>query len=114
MRDWKHYNSYRGIRHNSSLPRCGAQGIANDTILIYLSDNGGPLGHGSFNWPLRGGKGSFWEGGMRSHTIFVWPKGLRKKLTGTTNSDLFHVTDWYPTLVRIGGGKFLYSEQLLV
>ena len=51
---------------------------------------------------------------MRSHTIFVWPKGLKKKLTGTTNSDLFHVTDWYPTLVRIGGGKFLYSEQLLV
>ena len=107
MRDWKHYNSYRGIRHNSSLPRCGAQGIANDTILIYLSDNGGPLGYGSYNWPLRGGKASFWEGGMRSHTIFVWPKKLKADLVGTTYNGLVHVTDWYPSLVKAAGGRSL-------
>ena len=91
------------------------QGLSNNTILIYLTDNGGPLGYGSYNWPLRGGKASFWEGGMRSHTVFVWPKKMASNVVGTTYSGLFHVTDWYPTLVKAAGGRYwLRSEPLEV
>ncbi|KAL8600135.1 hypothetical protein ACOMHN_060087 [Nucella lapillus] len=58
-------------------------GLTNDTIIVYLSDNGGPLGKDSYNWPLRGGKGSLWEGGLRSRTLFVYPRGLSPGLVGT-------------------------------
>ncbi|XP_076467218.1 arylsulfatase I-like [Babylonia areolata] len=58
------------------------EGLKQDTILLYLSDNGGPLGDGSFNWPLRGGKSSLWEGGTRSRTLFVYPRGLNPRLQG--------------------------------
>ena len=89
------------------------QGLSDNTILIYLSDNGGPLGYGSYNWPLRGGKASFWEGGMRSHTVFVWPKKMASNVVGTTYSGLFHVTDWYPTLVKAAGGRYRLRSELL-
>ncbi|XP_070192929.1 arylsulfatase J-like isoform X1 [Littorina saxatilis] len=79
------------------------EGIADDTILLVLSDNGGPLGYGSYNWPLRGGKSSFWEGGLRSHTVFVHPKWVVNP--GTTWDSLIHVTDWYPTLYKAAGGN---------
>ncbi|XP_076442669.1 arylsulfatase B-like [Babylonia areolata] len=79
------------------------EGIANDTILLYLSDNGGPTKYGSSNWPLRGGKASFWEGGTRSHTIFVYPRGLTK--VNATWDSLVHVTDWYTTFLSAAKGN---------
>ncbi|MEZ5385665.1 MAG: sulfatase-like hydrolase/transferase, partial [Prosthecobacter sp.] len=44
-----------------------------NTLVIFTSDNGGPLNHGADNTPLRGGKGSTLEGGMRVCTIAWWP-----------------------------------------
>ena len=40
-------------------------GLWPTTVLVLVSDNGGPLDH-STNWPLRGGKASNWEGGVRA------------------------------------------------
>jgi arylsulfatase A-like enzyme len=46
-------------------------GKENNTLVIFLSDNGG--GGGSSNYPLRGGKSNFFEGGIRVPCIIKWP-----------------------------------------
>ncbi|PVD32699.1 hypothetical protein C0Q70_08144 [Pomacea canaliculata] len=48
-----------------------SEGIYNNTIMLTFADNGGPLDGGGSNWPLRGQKSTFWEGGMRSFTVLT-------------------------------------------
>lgn len=55
------------------------QGLDDRTLVIYLSDNGGPTqDNASNNDPLRGGKGSPWEGGWRVPFAMQWPAHLPK------------------------------------
>ena len=79
------------------------QGQFNNTIIVYLSDNGAPYHAASYNWPMRGSKDSLWEGGVRSHTIFVYPK--KTTTVNATWSHLMHPTDWYPTFLRAAQGE---------
>ncbi|RCS41567.1 arylsulfatase [Bremerella cremea] len=54
-------------------------GLDDNTLVVFCSDNGPwlPYGdHGGSAGPLRGGKGSTWDGGMREPTIFWWPKTI--------------------------------------
>ena len=71
-------------------------GIYNNTIIVFTSDNGGGLRNGGTNWPLRGTKRTWWEGGTRS-VAFVYSYLLKEK--ETANGNLFHVVDWLPTLL---------------
>lgn len=58
------------------------QELEKETIVIFLSDNGGPTTkNGSNNAPLRGGKGDAWEGGWRVPFAMQWPGGLPKGAT---------------------------------
>ncbi|XP_020607256.1 arylsulfatase B-like isoform X2 [Orbicella faveolata] len=75
-------------------------GLWEDTLMIFTTDNGGIPVHGGYNWPLRGHKGSLWEGGLRA-IGFVHGKMPQK--TGIKCTELLHVTDWYPTLLHIAG-----------
>ncbi|KAL3223820.1 hypothetical protein MRX96_027128 [Rhipicephalus microplus] len=77
-----------------------------DTIIIFSSDNGGqPWGFHttrSINWPLRGSKGTVWEGGTRV-PAFIWSPLLVR--TQRVSYQLMHITDWLPTLYSIAGGS---------
>ncbi|KAK7108309.1 arylsulfatase B-like [Littorina saxatilis] len=79
------------------------KGVYNNTVILLLSDNGGPaLTGSSVNWPLRGTKQTIYEGGTRSYTIVRAP-GLAA--TNVTWPGMIHAIDWLPTLVKAAGGS---------
>jgi arylsulfatase A len=73
-----------------------ALGLADDTVVIFTSDNGALArpGEGS-NLPLRSTKGTTWEGGQRVPCIMRWPGGLP---SGTTTGAVTTAMDLYPTI----------------
>ena len=79
-------------------------GIADNTIIIFYSDNGGNMYNlvdgttATSNAPFRGGKATIYEGGIRVPAIFVWP-GVVKG--GTTNKDLVQSEDLYTTILEM-------------
>ncbi len=73
-----------------------------NTLFIFMSDNGGPLDHSS-NWPFRAGKGHHFEGGYRVVAFLSGP-ALPLNVRGTTYSGMMHAADWYRTLISGVGG----------
>ncbi|QOV87366.1 sulfatase-like hydrolase/transferase [Humisphaera borealis] len=53
------------------------QGVWENTLLFFISDNGGPLAQGAVNAPLRGGKHQDYEGGIRVPFLVCWPAQLK-------------------------------------
>lgn len=83
-----------------------ANGIADETIIIFTSDNGGLTQrydrHDGFteNLPLRRGKGSAYEGGVRVPAIVKWPNVTTP---GSVCDEPIMTTDLYPTLLEVTG-----------
>lgn len=77
-------------------------GIENNTILIFTSDNGSTGKKGGSNFPLRGGKGTTWEGGMRVPCIFYWPGVIP---AGNKYSGVVTGMDFLPTICALTGSK---------
>lgn len=84
-------------------------GLTENTILIFYSDNGGLGGYQSIGLedngvtdqaPLKGGKGSFYEGGIRVPLIVRWPGVVRP---GTSTDEPVNSIDFYPTLLDATG-----------
>ena len=76
-----------------------ARGLADDTIVIFTSDNGGE--RFSKMWPFIGQKTELLEGGLRVPTLMRWPRHLAPHV-----SDQVTITmDWMPTLLSAAGAK---------
>jgi arylsulfatase A len=74
-------------------------GIDENTLVIYTSDNGPAAGSAG---PLRGRKGTTWEGGMREPCVMRWPAKIPPKSTCT---ELATIMDLLPTLTKLAGGQ---------
>ena len=74
-------------------------GLADRTVVIFMSDNGGVAGTTS-NAPLRAGKGTLYEGGIREPMIVRWP-GVVKP--GTTSDEVVTSVDFFPTILEMAG-----------
>jgi arylsulfatase len=77
-------------------------GVAEDTIVIYVTDNGAEV----FSWPdggttpFRGEKNSTWEGAYRIPMLARWPRRIP---AGSIVNDIFSLQDWVPTLLAAAG-----------
>jgi arylsulfatase A len=74
-------------------------GMADRTVVIFMSDNGG-LANVTSNAPLRAGKGTLYEGGIREPMIVRWP-GVAKP--GTTSDEVVISVDFFPTILEMAG-----------
>ncbi len=75
-------------------------GIADQTLIVFTSDNGGVRRKTSSNAPLRGEKGQHWEGGTRVPAIVHWP-GVTQP--GSVSTEQVITMDYYPTILEIAG-----------
>jgi len=78
--------------------------LAERTLVVFTSDNGPWLSKGADGGsagPLRGGKGSTWEGGMREPTVAWWPG---KIAPGSVCDAVAGTIDLLPTAVALAGG----------
>jgi hypothetical protein len=76
--------------------------LGDNAIIIFTSDNGGMLHVGGLNTPLRGGKNTGWEGGVRTIGFITDLTSEHKHLpSGKTFHGLMHAADWMPTVLGI-------------
>jgi len=77
-------------------------GIADNTIVIFTSDNGAM----KFSWPdgatspYQGQKATTWEAGVRVPAMVRWPGTVKPN---TMINDIFHHSDWFPTFLTAAG-----------
>ena len=76
------------------------EGVADNTIVLFFSDNGGIEAFGASNKPLRGGKLTAFEGGVRVNALMRWPTTIEG---GAVFNDIVSVMDVFPTLSRAAG-----------
>lgn len=87
----------------SLIDAVDAAGIADHTVIIFVSDNGGNMFDSvdgttpTDNTPLRGGKCTAFEGGLRVPCVIVWP-GLTEP--GSRSDTIIQTSDFYPTLLN--------------
>jgi len=74
-------------------------GLADNTVVIFFSDNGGSRGTAD-NGPLRGGKGMMFEGGIRVPCVVRWPGVIP---AGTTCQEFLSAMEIFPMLCRAAG-----------
>ena len=77
-------------------------GLDERTLVIFTSDNGSSARLGGSNAPLRGTKGTTWEGGMREPCIMRWPARIP---AGAVCGELVTSMDLLPTLAGLAGGQ---------
>jgi arylsulfatase len=91
------------------LARLDEWKIADDTLVIFMTDNGGTAGVKIFNAGMRGGKVTPYVGGTRVPSIWRWPKGFRG---GKDCHALTAHLDIFPTFAEITGAKISASAKL--
>ncbi len=99
--------NFFGMIHNIDqnigrlLAKLEEWGIARNTLVIFMNDNGGTAGAKVFNADMRGQKGSAWLGGTRANSFWRWPGTLAPADCGVLSAHI----DFFPTLAAIAGAK---------
>ncbi|WP_406694916.1 arylsulfatase [Singulisphaera sp. Ch08] len=98
----KFYGMIENIDDNfgTLIAKLKAWGIENNTLVIFMTDNGGTAGTRTYNAGMRGNKGSPYQGGTRVPSFWRWPSGFK----GDAEVDALaaHI-DIFPTLAEIVG-----------
>lgn len=104
------------------LDKLDELGIADNTLVIVTSDNGGAINGGEAqiaagqdpNGPLNGNKGSIYEAGHRVPFIWRWGDGSADGsiiAPGTICNQLVSVLDWVPSMIDLTGGAVVEDQQ---
>ena len=80
-----------------------------NTLIVFLSDNGGRTDKGANNYPLRGVKGDTYEGGFRVPMFFHWPNHVP---AGKKFEHPVTALDFYPTFAGLAKAKISQDKQL--
>ncbi len=91
-----------------------ANGVDDNTMVIFTSDNGaGRYRHAApdfdYSGPLRGAKGSTFEGGMREPTVIRWPGGIP---AGKDNDEIMTAMDLLPTFAKLAGVELSPEREI--
>lgn len=86
-------------------------GLRDNTLFIFASDNGGLTSKvaAASNAPLRGGKGSLYEGGVRVVAFATWDGHIP---AASVVSQPLHMVDWLPTLAKLAGASTDTAQPL--
>lgn len=82
--------------------------LSDNTMVIFMTDHGGDPNYGGDNQPLRDGKATLFEGGIRVPCLVRWPGVIQP---GTQSNEVSWAVDWFPTLAKMAGASF--NESLL-
>ena len=99
--------NFFGMIHNIDqnigrlLAKIDEWGIAQNTLVIFMNDNGGTAGVKVFNADMRGQKGSAWLGGTRASSFWRWPGTLQAADCSVLSAHI----DFFPTIAAIAGAK---------
>ncbi len=86
------------------------KGLRKNTLIFFCSDNGGPSpGVVTSNGPLRAGKATLYEGGVRVPAVAVWDGKIK---AGSVVDAALHMVDWYPTLLKLAGVSLAQKNPL--
>ena len=103
--------NFFGMLHNIDqnvgklMAKLDAWGIANNTLVVLMNDNGGTAGVKTYNAGMHGAKGSPWIGGVRGFSIWRWPGTLKPGDCGALTAHI----DFFRTASALAGVK-LSSE----
>jgi arylsulfatase A-like enzyme len=90
------------------------KGIEKNTVILFMSDNGGLSAHGrggipnTHNLPLNSGKGSAYEGGIREPMIVKWPGIVKPE---SVCDDYLIIEDFFPSILEIAGVRDYKTVQ---
>jgi len=91
------------------LAKLRETGLEEDTLIFFISDNGGPAINGSLNTPLRGVKATTWEGGIRVAWLMQWKGRLP---AGKTYDEPVIQLDILPTSIAAAGAEITADQKL--
>lgn len=87
---------------NGILTALEEKQMRQNTLVMFFSDNGGNRDQGARNLPLRGGKFTTWEGGIRVPAVVHWPGVLEG---GQSSEQIWSVLDLLPTLMQVANSS---------
>ena len=85
--------------------------LGDNTVIVVSSDNGGSVWFGGLNQPLRSGKHTSFEGGVRVPAFAVDLSGGQYLGEGGREfRNMIHISDWLPTFLSLANSSHLYQD----